>query len=177
MNMRANLTMIGATALLAACNSADEPADQAETAQSPTPQLTSSPTPTQAADGTPLAAGSWSITETADGASATFAQTNAEPQIEVSCNAATRTLSMQLPGSASGVQPYVLESGGTAARLDMTQTGDADAPHMAAEIALDAPVFGGFVQPGGIIQITYPGGNILRVPSAPGIRRIFEACA
>lgn len=175
MQIRTILMLGAAGALLAACNSAEDNAEEA--APPPVPQLTSTPTPTVDAAGAPLAAGSWSIGESAEGATASFGQPGENPRIAIACNTASRQLSLLLAGDAGGPQAYMVEAGGTAARLDMAPDADAAQPTMRADIAANAPVFGGFVMPGETIAITSPTGEVLRLPASSGIRRVFEACA
>ena len=173
---RSVLIAASAATLLAACSSADEPVAEESAAAVPTPVLTSTPTPTVAADGSPLAMGSWNINESATGASASFGETNGDALLSITCDSASKTLALAVSNSTPGNQTFVVESGGTAARLDRVADGNSALPRQVAPIAIDAPVFGGFVQAGGTIEISQPGGATLRVPSAPGIRRIFEAC-
>jgi len=161
---------------LAACNSADEPVAEDTAAAVPAPVMTSTPTPTVAPDGSPLALGSWSINESGTGASAGFGPSDGEALLLVTCDAASKTLSLAIGNATPGNQSFVVEAGGTAARLDMVADGNTALPRQVAQIAIDAPVFGGFVVPGGVIEVSQPGGATLRVPSAPGIRRVFEAC-
>ncbi len=176
MQLRTFLSLSCAAAMLAACNSSDEPAAE-EVAAAPTPQLTSTPTPTVADDGSPLTPGQWNVNESASGASASFGVAGEDAKLVISCDRESNTLAMVLAGEADGLQSYVLEAGGTAARLDMMPDGDLNLPSLSAEIAPDAPVFGGFVQPGGVIEITSPQGATMRVPTSTAIRRVFEACA
>ena len=177
MQFRSIILPLSAAAMLAACSSADEPVESEETVEAPAPQLTSTPVPTQAADGSPLAAGEWSINESGTGASAAFGLPGENAQILLTCQREGNVMSMSLAGEAEAMQSYVLESGGTAARLDMLPGSDDALPMLSAEIARDAPIFGGFVQAGGTIEISSPQGAVLRVPASPGIRRVFEACA
>lgn len=172
---RSALIAASAATLLAACSSADEPVAE-ESPATPAPVMTSTPTPTVAADGSPLAMGSWNINESATGASAAFGEAGSDALLSITCDAASKTLALAVSNSTPGNQTFVVQSGGTAARLDMVADGNSATPRQVAPIAIDAPVFGGFVQPDGTIEISQPGGATLRVPSAPGIRRIFEAC-
>jgi hypothetical protein len=175
MQSSALFAMLALTSL-AACSSADEPVAEETPAAVPTPVLTSTPTPTVAPDGSPLALGAWTINESGTGASASFGPEGGDALLLVTCDAASKTLSLAISNATPGNQSFVVESGGTAARLDMVADGNAALPRQVAQIAIDAPVFGGFVVPGGTIEISQPGGATLRVPSAAGIRRIFEAC-
>ncbi len=177
MQFRPVLTLACATGLLAACSSADDAEQDTASEAAPAPVLTSTPVPAAAADGTPLAAGVWAISEDGSGASAAFGLPQSDALLVIACETATRQLTMSLESDLPGAQSFVIEAGGAAARLDMMSDTNDALPYQAADIARDAPVFGGFVQPNGVISITYPGGNVLRVPTAPGIRRVFEACA
>ena len=162
--------------LLAACDSADETPPAAAPVPTPTPVLTSSPVPQVAPDGSPLAAGSWSIGEDAAGANASFVSPEGRPLLAITCDTATRIVTLSVANATPGNQAFVIRSGGTAARLDTIANGNAENPQQMAAIAPDAPVFGGFVVPGGTIEIAQPGGSTLRFPATAGIRRIFEAC-
>ncbi|GAA0275874.1 hypothetical protein GCM10009127_15640 [Alteraurantiacibacter aestuarii] len=174
MHLRSISALFIGTALLAACSSGEDVSE--EEVQAPEPVLTSTPVATAAPDGSPLAEGQWTISEDANGASASFGPAGSDALVVIACTTASRALSMTVAGSSDGTQPYVIEAGGTAARLDMVSTGGT-LPMMRADIARDAPVFGGFVMPGQAVSITAPDGSILRLPTAPGIRRVFEACA
>lgn len=176
MQTRSLIALGLAASLLAACNSAEEAAPVDTPVAEPTPVLTSTPTPTVAPDGSPLALGSWAITENGTGASAGFGPADAPALLLIACDAASKTLTLSISNATPGNQSFAVEAGGAAARLDMMSDGNAVAPRQSAAIAIDAPVFGGFVVPGGVIEISQPGGATLRVPSAAGIRRVFEAC-
>lgn len=177
MQTRSILVLAAGAALLCACSSADEPVAEESPAALPTPVMTSTPTPTVAPDGSPLALGSWNINESGTGASAGFGPDGGEALLLVTCDAASKTLSLAVSNATPGNQTFVVEAGGTAARLDMVADGNTALPRQVAQIAINAPVFGGFVMPGGVIEVSQPGGATLRVPSAPGIRRVFEACS
>ncbi len=176
MKSRSLLSLAVASSLLAGCNSAEEPAPVDSPVAEPVPVLTSTPTPTVAPDGSPLAPGSWNISENGTGASASFGPADGEALLLVTCDAPSKTLVLSIANTTPGNQSFVVEAGGSAARLDMVADGNAQAPRQTAAIARDAPVFGGFVVPGGVIEVSQPGGSTLRVPSAAGIRRVFEAC-
>ena len=90
--------------------------------------------------------------------------------------AATKVVTLAVANATPGNQTFVLQSGGTAARLDTIADGNAADPHQMAAIAPQAPVFNGFIQPGATIEVSQPGGATLRVPATSGIRRVFEAC-
>jgi hypothetical protein len=161
--------------LIAACSSSDEPAPVAAS-PTPMPTLTTTPTPLVAADGSPLAAGAWQIGENATGASASFTSPEGQNLLSVTCDSAAKVVSLGVASATPGNQTFVLQSGGTAARLDTIADGNAADPHQRAAIAPSAPVFNGFVQPGGTIEVSQPGGMTLRLPATSGIRRVFEAC-
>lgn len=168
--------------LLAACSNQAEETGDATTQQAPgattQPELVIPEVQTTAPDGSPLALGTWQINESATGASASFVPTDGgDALLLITCDAASRTLSMAISSTMPGNQTFAIRSGGTAARLDTVADGNTALPRQVAQIAANAPVFSGFVQPGGTIEVGQPGGSILRVPSAPGIRRVFEACA
>lgn len=175
MQPKFRLLALSPALLLAACNSSDEAAPAAP-APTPTPVLTTTPTPQVAADGSPLAAGAWQIGENATGASASFVSTEGKGLLTITCDTASKVVSLAVANATPGNQTFVLQSGGTAARLDTIADNNAADPHQAAAIAPAAPVFNGFVQPGSTIEISQPGGMTLRVPSTSGIRRVFEAC-
>lgn len=163
--------------LLAACDTAEDAAPATPAASAtPTPVLTSSPVPQVAADGSPLAAGAWQVGETATGADARFVSPEGKGLLAITCDAASKVVSLSVTSAAPGNQTFVLQSGGAAARLDTIADGNAADPHQYAAIAPDAPVFAGFVQPGGTIEVSQPGGATLRVPATSGVRRVFEAC-
>lgn len=161
--------------LLVGCNSSDEVAPAAPS-PTPTPVLTTTPTPQVAADGSPLAAGAWQIGESATGASASFVSPEGKNLLSITCDSATKVVSLAVANAMPGNQTFVLQSGGTAARLDTIADNNAADPHQVAAIAPTAPVFNGFAQPGGTIEVSQPGGATLRLPATSGIRRVFEAC-
>lgn len=162
--------------LLAACNSSEDAAPAAAPSATPTPLLTTNPVPQVAADGSPLAAGTWQIGENATGASASFVAPEGNALLSLTCDTAAKIVSLAVANATPGNQTFVLQSGGTAARLDTIADGNAADPRQTAAISPDAPVFNGFVMPGGSIEISQPGGMTLRVPATSGVRRVFEAC-
>ncbi len=176
MSFRSLLSLSCAAAMLAACSNV-EPTGEEKVAEVPTAQLTSTPTPVVADDGSPLTPGNWRVNESANGASASFGMQGQDAQLVITCARDTRVMALTLAGDVQGPLAYVLEAGGTAARLDMVPDGDLNLPSMTAEIAPDAPVFGGFVQPGGVIEISSTQSGTLRLPTSSAIRRVFEACA
>lgn len=163
--------------LVAACSASDEDAAPAGApSPTPTPVLTTTPTPQVAADGSPLAAGAWQIGENATGASASFVSPEGRNLLSITCDNTTKAVSLAVANATPGNQTFVLQSGGTAARLDTIADNNAADPHQRAAIAPAAPVFAGFVQPGQTIEVSQPGGSTLRLPATSGIRRVFEAC-
>lgn len=170
------LIAVAPVLLLAACNSSEDATPAAEPSPTPTPLLTTNPQPQVAADGSPLAAGTWQIGENATGASASFVSPEGNALLALTCDTAGKAVALAVANATPGNQTFVLQAGGTAARLDTIADGNAADPHQTAAIAPDAPVFTGFVQPGGAIEISQPGGMTLRVPATSGIRRVFEAC-
>lgn len=170
-----SLLAVSSALLLAACNSAEDAAPAAP-APTPTPVLTTNPVPQVAPDGSPLAAGTWQIGENATGASASFVSPEGKNLLAITCDTASKAVSLAVANATPGNQTFVLQAGGTAARLDTIADNNAADPHQAAAISPAAPVFNGFVQPGGTIEISQPGGMTLRLPATSGIRRVFEAC-
>ena len=140
----------------------------------PQPELTQNAAPTVAADGGALTVGEWTIGEDAAGAHAMFGEANSEPRLVFACDSATHVLSMSRAGSEAGA--YVVEAGGQAARVDMATAG-AEMPEVSAAIAPGAPVFAAATDPANTLSITSPGGDTIRMPGAPGLRRVLEACS
>lgn len=175
MTLRHFATLACAAALLSACNSAEEPAETEEAPAAPAPVLTTAAVPTAAPDGTALVPGAWSVGENAEGASASFGEAGAAPAMTIACNSASRAVTLTRAGAGSAPAAYVLEAGGTAARLDMVPTGDGAGMTAAIEPAM--PVFAGFSAESGVIAITSPDGEKLQYPAYPGIRRVMEACS
>jgi hypothetical protein len=156
--------------LLTACNSADDAAPAA------TASVAAAPGPALPAGTTAPAPGEWQVTEDGAGVRASFQSPEGKSLLSLTCDMATRAVTMAVASGAPGNQAFVLQAGGTAARLDTVADNNAADPHQAAAIAPDAPVFVGFVQPGGMIDVSQPGGMSLRIPSDSGIGRVFEGC-
>ena len=97
MSFRSLLSLSCAAAMLAACSSSDEPAAEEEAAAAPTPQLTSTPTPIVADDGSPLTPGSWTVNESASGASASFGEQGKDAQIVITCARDTKVMASGAP--------------------------------------------------------------------------------
>jgi len=175
--VRQAATLLPACALIAACSSSEEPDASGPT---PEPTLTPNPVMTAAPDGSAMTPGEWLIEENGDGAQARFGPVGGEARFAMVCDRATRTLTVTQAGDAAtgteGEQTYILEAGGRQARLDMTPTGG-EPPMLRAAIDRTQPVFQGFAQLGSAISITSPGGEVLRMPGAPGISRVIEACS
>ena len=50
-------------------------------------------------------------------------------------------------------------------------------PMLEEEIDRDMPIFKQFAETGTVITVTAPDGEALRLPGAPGIARVIEACS
>jgi len=173
MTMRSMFVLAGAACALAAgCSS---PEDETA-APAPEPVLTGNPVATQASDGGPMTAGEWMIGEDANGAHARFGPTNSEPLLAMECDAASQVLTLTRADEATSGQTYILEAGGMRASLDMVPAGG-DLPIQMAEINRTMPIFQAFAQPNAIITVSGPDGGALRLPGAPGIARVIEACS
>jgi hypothetical protein len=170
--------------LLAACNSSEEVASASASRSDPVPLLTTDPepllnigpVPLAAADGSPLAAGVWQIGENDTVASASFVSPQGRGLLTITCEIATKVISLAVANDLPGNQTFILQSGGAAARLDTIADNNLADPHQAAAIAPQTPVFEGFVHPGSTIEVSQPGGMTLRLPSNSGIRRVFQVC-
>ena len=176
MTLRQFLIATSASAALAACNSADTPVDDTAT---PTAELTAAPVPTAAPDGTALMAGTWTVSEDASGARASFGEPNVAPSLEITCDTSTRAVTLTRQESApgpAGLAPtvYAIEAGGAAARLDMVPAASGGA--MMAEIDPIQPVFAGFSAGNTAIAFTSENGARAQYPSHPGIQRVLYAC-
>lgn len=158
-----------AAAVLAGCSSAEDaaPAAAASTAAAPIP----------AAAGAPAAApGEWQVTEDASGVKASFIGADGKSLLAMSCDMATTAVTLAIANPTPGNTAFVLQAGGTAARLDTVADNNAADPHQVAAIERQAPVFVGFVQPGGTITVAQPGGPSITVPSTSGLGRVLEGC-
>ncbi len=173
MNLR-HLTLLACTAaLLAACNSAEDTAQ--EPAAPPAPTLTTAAVPTAAPDGTALVPGAWTVAEDAAGATAVFGEVGAAPALTLACNLQTRAVTLTRAGVGTGPAAFVLEAGGQAARLDMVPS--ADGAGMTAAIEPALPIFAAFSDPATAIALTSPAGEKLQYPANAGIRRVLDACS
>lgn len=173
MQFRTAFTLALAAGLASSCSSEPEGAEEAAV---PEPVLTQSPVPTAAPDGSPLTPGSWNISENAEGTTAMFGEQATEADLSLTCNRASGAVTLTLASSNAEADTYIIEAGGQAASLDMQSTGG-ELPQMTAEIEPAAPVFQGFTQENGVITISSAdGSDVLRVPSAYGIYRVFAAC-
>lgn len=170
---RAVLAIASAGSLLAACSSSAE--DEATPEDVTAPVLATDPIG-EAPDGSALAEGEWFIEEDAAGASARFGPPASEAILSLVCDASTQTLSLTRAGEAEEMQTYVLEAGGTAARVDMTPTGG-ELPMLRAEFNPGMAIFREFAESGNFITVAAPDGGLLRLPAAPGIARVIEACS
>ena len=170
--------------LLVACNSSDETVLADGASPSALPVLTTDPMPLlgtnqvslEAAGGSPLTAGGWQISENSTRGTASFVSPEGKGLLTISCDIDTKVLSLAVANVAPGNQTFVLQSGGTAARLDTIADNNSVDPHQIAAIAPQTPVFEGFVHPDSTIEVFQPGGMPLRLPANGGIRSVFEAC-
>ena len=156
-------------ALLAACSS---PEEEGRAPRDPAPALL----PTSAPDGAMLSPGQWTISEDADGAHARFGPSASGPVLALECDAGTQALTLTRAGDADEPRSYVLEAGKEKARVDLAPTGG-ELPMLEAEINGALPIFDQFAQKGSIITVTAPEGDNLRLPGAPGIARVLDACS
>ena len=170
MRLRPAPLLFAATALAACSQQADEQA----AAPMPTPSLTTRPLPTQAADGTPLAAGEWLVEETGSGASARFRQQGGADALVLVCDRANRALSLSRAGTTAQPQRFRITIGTQKADVMMAPGG---ALGLAAQVDGKQPIFAAFADPAAVIELTGPGATALRVPGHPGISRVFAACA
>ncbi|MXO71370.1 hypothetical protein [Alteraurantiacibacter buctensis] len=157
-----------AAAVLAGCSSAeDAPAAAASAAAAQIP----------AAAGAPAEApGEWQVNEDASGVKASFVGTDGKSLLAMNCDMATTAVTLAIANPTPGNTAFVLQAGGTAARLDTVADGNTADPHQVAAIERQAPVFVGFIQPGGTITVTQPGGPSITVPSTSGLGRVLEGC-
>ena len=160
-----------AALLLAACNSAEEP-DEAPT---PTPRLTTQAVPTTSAEGAPLTAGSWTIEETAGGASAAFGEAGRQAALVLVCTRNTGAVTLSRPGAGQEPQTFTLQAGDQRAAVQMSTTSE-PRPALEAQIDPTQPIFAAFIDRGESIEIGAPGAAALRIPGHPGISRVIEAC-
>ena len=107
---------------------------------------------------------------------ARFGTMDGAPRVTMECDRATQMLTLTQAGSAEGRQTYVLEADGQRARLDMDPVGGG-VPVLSAQIDGTQPVFEGFATTGRVITITSADGEVLRIPTAPGISRVIDACS
>lgn len=177
MLIRPMLLLASATALLAACDSAETPEE--EVAERPPVEFTPAPTATAAPDGTALASGTWDVNEDARGARAVFgeAETGGETGTElmIACDAATREVTLVRMDPATGPASYAIEAGGEIARLDMVPVEEGSGAMM-AEIDPTLAVFANFSAPGQIFSFTNEDGMKVQYPTHPGISRVLYAC-
>ena len=170
MRLRPAPLLFAATALAACSQQADEQA----AAPMPTPSLTTQPLPTQAADGTPLAAGEWLVEETGNGASARFREQGGADALVLVCDRANRALSLSRAGTTAQPQRFRITIGAQKADVMMAPGG---ALGLAAQVDGKQPIFAAFADPAAVIELTGPGATALRVPGHPGISRVLAACA
>ena len=158
-------------ASLAAC--AQQAEDQAA-APTPTPSLTTQALPTQAADGTPLAAGEWLVEETGNGASARFREQGGADALVLVCDRASRALSLSRTGTSAQPQRFRITVGAQKADVLMAPGG---ALGLTAQVDGTQPIFAAFADPAAVIGLAGPGAGTLHLPGHPGISRVLAACA
>jgi hypothetical protein len=168
MRLRPASLLFAATALAACSRQADEQA------AAPTPSLTTQALPTQAADGTPLAAGEWLVEETGNGASARFREQGGADALVLVCDRANRALSLSRAGTVAQPQRFRITIGAQKADVMMAPGG---ALGLAAQVDSTQPIFAAFADPAAVIELTGPGAAALRLPGHPGISRVLAACA
>ena len=168
MRLRPALPLLFAASALTACwQLADE---QAPT---PTPTLTTQALPTQAADGTPLAAGEWLVEENGGGASATFRGQGGADVLALMCDRASRALNLSRAGTAGQPQRFRITIGAQKADVMLAPGG---ALGLSAAVDRAQPIFAAFADPAAVIELAGPGAPTLRVPGHPGISRVLAAC-
>lgn len=165
----AAFALIGGAALLAGCNQAPEDA-------APAPALTTSAPRTADAAGNPLTAGSWSIEETANGASAAFVTPAGEPLARLVCRRADRAVVLTRSGVPAAPATFRVEAGGLTADLAMTpvanSTGEVEAVVDPTQAIITAAA-----DPATTIRITAAGTPPLHLPTHSGISRVVQACS
>lgn len=170
MRLRPALTTAAAAAALVACSQQGDDA----AAPTPTPSLTTQAHPTAAPDGSPLAAGEWLIEEDAAGARATFREQGGANALVLSCDRASRALSLIRAGTAAEPQRFRITIGAQLADVMLAPGGDAG---LTAQVDRAQPIFAAFADPAAVIDIAGSGAARLRVPGHPGISRVLAACA
>lgn len=178
----APLVLIG----LAACDSQEQPPGESEedyaaraggsgAEPSPTPTLTSNPQPTADPQGNAVAAGQWFITENASGATAMFGEANTEPLFTIACRDGSGPLVVTRSAAADAAGTYTISAGESSARVAMRDSGGA-LPMIEGTLSVGDPVLQAMAQQDATGSIVGPEGDVLRVPGAPGLRRVVEAC-
>lgn len=171
MRFRPALPLLFVTIGLAACS---QQADEQAVAPSPTPTLTTQAVPTQAADGSPLAVGSWLIEEDASGATARFRQQDGSDALALVCDRPNRALHLSVAGRTEDPQRFRITIGAQRADVLLAPGGTLG---LNAQVDGRQPIFAAFLNPSAVIEITGPGMAGLRVPGNQGISRVYAACA
>lgn len=171
MRFRPALPLLIAATALAACS---QQADEQTATPSPTPTLTTQAVATQAADGTPLAVGSWLIEENAAGATARFRQQDGSDALVLVCDRINRALILSRAGRMEDPQRFRFTVGAQRADVMMAPGGMLG---LFAQVDGKQPIFATFADPAAVIELTGPGAETLRLPGNPGISRVFAACA
>jgi len=172
MCLRPILPIAIAALTLAACSQQDD--DESAAAPMPTPTLTTQAMPTVAPDGTPFATGEWLVEESAAGASATFREQGGANTLALTCDRASRTLSLNRAGSATEPQRFRITIGAQMADVMLAPGGAAG---LSAAVDGTQPIFAAFTDPAAVIDIAGPGAPALRLPGHSAISRVLAACA
>jgi len=157
--------------LVALTGCGSDPAPAAQASAAPVAAAASAAAPARAPD-----AGNWQMSQSEAAASARYISPEGKVLLALTCDLPTKVVSLAVSNAQAGNQTFVLQAAGQAARLDTIADNNAADPHQMAAIALNAPVFVGFIQSGGTIEVSQPGLSSVLVPSDTGIRSVFEAC-
>ena len=163
------LALLGGAALLAGCNQAPDDA-------APTPALTTPAPRTADAAGNPLEAGSWSIGENANGASAVFVSPAGEPLFRMVCRRADRALMLTRSGVPAETKTYRVSAGGLVADVEMTPAAGGTA-EVEAVVDPGQPILAAFADPAATIRISASAVPELHLPSQTGTSRVVQACS
>lgn len=171
MRFRSAFPLAALVVILAACSRSDE-----ETPPAPTPTLTTQVAPTVAADGTPLTAGQWQITEDASGARAAFVGPDAAPLLTLTCARETKQMNLSRPASTSAPKTFRIAVAGLQGDVKMAPEA-AGSSILTAAVDPGQPLFHALGEAGATIEISAPGETALRVPSQVGVDRVVSSCS
>jgi hypothetical protein len=171
MRLRPILPIVAAALALSACSQQDD--EDSAAAPMPTPALTTQALPTAAPDGTQLATGEWLVEEDAVGARATFREQGGADALALTCDRASRVVSLNRAGSASEPQRFRITIG---AQLADVMLAPGSQLGLTAQVDRAQPIFAAFADPAAVIDIAGPGAVPLRLPGHPGIGRVLAAC-